>query len=625
MRGWLSAPGVRERLPLHLAAAAVTVLVLGPAVGPGYLLRYDMVFVPRQPLRDDLIASADALPRAVPQDTVVSLANLVVPGWLLQWIVLVAVLWFAAVGAGRLVPAARTLTRLVATVGYAWTPFLAERLLLGQWGLLLAYAALPWLVAALLGLRTGQPGALPRLVVAAAASAITPTGGVLALLTTAALLPGSGRPAPVPPSPETAGPEAAGPEAADRVPAGPTPAGPGLAGRGLVGRVLAGPGQAVVALGAVLALNAPWLAAAAVTTAGGRSDPDGVAAFAARAENWAGPYLALAGTGGIWNAQTTPLSRGSVFVPLVTIGLLGLAAAGFPLLRRRWQAGSATRFAGLAVGVFLLAAAGTLPGGGAVLRWLVAEVPGAGLLRDGQKLLIPYAGFLVVCAALGAERAVARLRRPGDRIALVGLVLLPVVVLPDLAFGAAGRLRPAGYPDDWRTVAAVVRAEPGPVLSLPLSMYRSYPWNSGPVVIDPLPRYLPVEVLTDDTLLVGDLVVAGENRRVDRIRDLVAGGGSIRETWVRWVVVQHGVGGTVPPAALAGLRPVHLGPDLSLYENPAAGGPAGSVGESAPARRPALWPIAMLGTGLAAVVLAGALGRLIYRARRRLFRTPTPW
>jgi hypothetical protein len=626
VRGWLGAAGVRERLPLHLAAAAVTLLVLGPAVGPGYLLRYDMVFVPRQPLRADLIASADALPRAVPQDAVVSLLNLVVPGWLLQWIVLVAVLWFAAVGAGRLVPAARTLTRLVAAVGYAWTPFLAERLLLGQWGLLLAYAALPWLVAALLGLRTGQPGALPRLVVAAAASAITPTGGVLALLTTAALLlPGSGRPAPLPPDPEATGPMPADRVPADRVPAGPTPAGPTPIGPGLVGRVLAGPGRAVVALGAVLALNAPWLAAAAVTTAGGRSDPDGVAAFAARAENWAGPYLALAGTGGIWNAQTTPLSRGSVFVPLVTVGLLALAAAGFPVLRRRWPAGSATRFAALAVGVFLLAAAGALPGAPAVLRWLVAEVPGAGLLRDGQKLLIPYAGFLVVCAALGAERAAARLRRPGGRIALVGLVLLPVVVLPDLAFGAAGRLRPAGYPDDWRAVAAEVRAEPGPVLSLPLSMYRSYPWNSGPVVIDPLPRYLPVEVLTDDTLLVGDLVVAGENRRMDRIRELVADGGSVRQTEVRWVVLQHGVGGTVPSAALAGLRPVYLGPDLSLYKNPAAGGLAGSVGESAPARRPALWPIALLGTGLAAAVLAGALGWLTYRARRRLFRRPTPW
>ena len=43
----------------------------------------------------------------------------------------------------RLVPTGRTLPKVVGAFAYAWTPYLAERLLLGQWGLLLAYAALP--------------------------------------------------------------------------------------------------------------------------------------------------------------------------------------------------------------------------------------------------------------------------------------------------------------------------------------------------------------------------------------------------------------------------------------------------------------------------------------------------
>ena len=570
---------VRQRLALHGAALVVTALVLAPAVRPGYLLRYDMVFVPRQPLRADLIASADTLPRAVPQDLVVSLASLVVPGWLLQWIVLVAISWLAAVGAGRLVPARRTLTRLVAAVGYAWTPFLAERLLLGQWGLLLAYAALPWLVAAALRLREGRPGGLPRLVVAAAVSAIIPTGGVIALLTTVALV--------IPVSWPTLT----------------------VLRRDLAG---AGRGAGAVAVGAVLALNAPWVAAALATSAGGRSDPDGVAAFAARAENWAGPWVALAGTGGIWNAYTTPVSRASALVPAATLALLALGVAGFPVLRRRWPAGLAMRFGGLAAVAFLLGAAGTLPGGGPVLRWLVAEVPGAGLLRDGQKFLIPYAGLLVLCAALGAERLAARLPRPGDRLVLVGLLLLPAAVLPDLAFGAAGRLHPVRYPDDWRVVATTVRDDPGPVLSLPLSMYRAYPWNRDTVVIDPLPRYLPVEVLTDDTLLVDDLVVAGENARMARIRELVAAGAPIAGTGVRWVVVQRGTGGDLPDGVLTGLRPVYEGPALSLYADPAAGEGASEAVTGQPG-----WWLALLGAALAAAVLLAAVGCL--------FRKPTAW
>ena len=38
------------------------------------------------------------------------------------------------------------LARLAAGVCYAWNPFVAERLLIGQWALLLGYAGLPWVI-----------------------------------------------------------------------------------------------------------------------------------------------------------------------------------------------------------------------------------------------------------------------------------------------------------------------------------------------------------------------------------------------------------------------------------------------------------------------------------------------
>ena len=253
-------------------------------------------------------------------------------------------------------------------------------------------------------------------------------------------------------------------------------------------------------VGGVALLNAPWVTAALVTGAGGSSDPAGVAAFAARSENWAGPLVALAGTGGVWSAQATPSSRAAPLVPLATLVLLILAGVGAGLLRRRLPPGTAVRLAVLAGIAFLLAALGVLPGGAAALRWAVVHLPGAGLLRDGQKFLAPYALLLVVCAALGAERLVARIDREVAGVVLVGLLLLPVAVMPDLAFGGAGRLRPVSYPADWQAVAERVAGEPGEILALPLSAYRAYPWNPGRVVLDPLPRYLPGTVLTDDTL-----------------------------------------------------------------------------------------------------------------------------
>ncbi|MEH1058980.1 hypothetical protein V6U89_27705 [Micromonospora sp. CPCC 206171] len=507
---------------------AVTVAVLAPLAAPGLVLSYDMVFVPDQPWRAELVAPGESLPRAVPLDALISLASQVAPGWLLQRVALAAILLTAAIGAGRLVPARHPATRAVAAVGYTWTPYLAERLLIGHWGLLLAYGALPWLVAAAVAVPEQRPKALRRLVLAALPAVVTPTGGVVALVTVAVL----------------------------------------VARRGAAR-------LAALAVGAVLLLNLPWLLVTALTRADARSDPDGVAAFSARAENWSGVLGALAGTGGIWNAQTTPVSRSSPLAPVATVLLLALAVLGFRTLRRRWPAGVATRLAVLAAGGFLAALLGVLPGLATLLGWAVATVPGAGLLRDGQKFLVPYALLLVLAGALGAERLAAMVTTrgavAGGRALLGAALLLPVVVMPDLAFGAAGRLRPVQYPADWDAVARRLDGQPGEVLSLPFGAYRAYPWNGGRTVLDPLPRYVDADVLVDDTLWVGTTEVSGENQRAAEVGRVLGAGGPVTATGVRWVVVQRTARGRpVDPAALTGLREVYAGPELSLYENPAA-------------------------------------------------------
>jgi hypothetical protein len=557
---------VRDRLLPHAVAGAVTAVVLAPLALPGYALRYDMVFVPRQPLSWEAVAPADELPRAVPLDALVSLANVAVPGWLLQRIALVAVVYLSALGAARLVPAGRTATRVVAALAYAWTPYLAERLLLGQWALLLAYAALPWLVAAARDVRAGRPGALPRLILAAAPAAVTPTGGLIAFGTVAVLLPLRSR-------------------------------------------------ATAAALAAVAALNAPWLVAALTSAAGGRSDAEGVAAFAARAENWAGSWAALAGTGGIWNAQTAPASRASPLVPLVTLVLLAVAVVGLRELRRRWP-GGADRLLVLAAGGFLLAAAGAGPGA-PVLEWVVAHVPGGGLLRDGQKFLVPYALVVALGFALGAERLAGRLSRRFDpaagRVLLAGAVLLPVALLPDLAYGGAGALRPVRYPADWDAVAARVAAAPGEVLSWPFEGYQRYTWTRGVVVRDPAPRYLDAPVLMNDALRVGPVTVDGESPRAARAAALLAAGRPAADLGIRWLLERRGTAGEPPPGVLTGLRLAYDGPHLRLWENPSAPAAAPpSGGSRAPASAAHL---------LAAIIVIFAAAALL-RTRRKSWYGP---
>jgi hypothetical protein len=504
---------------LHLTAGALTAVILAPLAWPGYVLSYDMVFAPHQALLWDVVAPSGGLPRAVPEDFVVSLLNVAIPGWLLQRVALVGIVYFAALGAGRLVPAQRLLPRIVAAVGYAWSPFLAERLLLGQWGLLLAYAALPWLVMGLLRIRAGERRGLALAVVAAAVCAVTPSGGVIAVLTTLVLT---------------------------------------VRTR-----------QRWVVLPVAL-LNAPWIATALTTAATGRSDPLGVVAFAARGENWGGPYLALAGGGGTWNAFTTPSSRASVAIPLVTLALLALAGYGLPVLRERWPARAVLWLAGIS---FVLAALGRLPGTATLLEWAVRELPGAGLLRDGQKFVIPYALALNVAAALGAERLAARLNPVRGRLILATLVALPVIAMPDLAFGALGTLRPVSYPDDWDRVAAIVARDPGPVLALPFNEYRSFAWNRHRTILDPATRYLPAPVLTDDDLIVGTMHIAGENPQAAGVRALLDAGQPVTRTGLAWVLVERQAGGSIPAGALIGLKHIYSGESLDLYANPAAVAP----------------------------------------------------
>ena len=240
----------------------------------------------------------------------------------------------------------------------------------GQWALLAGYAALPWALRAAADLRRGARGAAARLTVATAVGAVSPTGGLLTAGLAAAVLawPGAGR-----------------------------------SGRNLAGY-----------LALSLVLNAPWLVPGLLRPGGAGSDPAGVDAFAARAENWSGTVGSLLGLGGIWNAEVVPPSRQTVVAPVLTALLLLLAGAGWPRLRRGWDRPVTSALAATAAGGLVLALVGTGRVGRAVLCPRMEQVSGAGLLRDGQKFLAPLALLVAVGAGLGAEVLFDRLPAPAS-------------------------------------------------------------------------------------------------------------------------------------------------------------------------------------------------------------------
>ena len=157
----------------------LSLVILWPLLRPGFVLSYDMVFVPDLAFRSDFLGLGTGLPRAVPSDAVVSLLDEVVPGQWLEKGLLLAALVLAGSGARRLVPSDNLKAQLAATSLYIWNPYVTERLGIGHWPLLLAYASLPWLYDAGRRARAGET-TMAAFVLWLALAAGSAAGGVLA-------------------------------------------------------------------------------------------------------------------------------------------------------------------------------------------------------------------------------------------------------------------------------------------------------------------------------------------------------------------------------------------------------------------------------------------------------------
>ena len=366
-RGWVKRPAAWPAL----AGLGLGLLALGPGLGRGFLLSYDMVFVPRMPFSAALIGLTGGPPRAVPSDAVVAVLSRAIPADILQKLILLLIFVLACSGAAALLDSgwsaasrrarravrpgaagAPLAARLAAGVFYAWNPYLAERLLIGQWAMLLGYAALPWLIKVL---STGPVRIRPgRLLIAAIPAAV---GGFAAM-------------------------SVAGLGAVVAAPLRGT--GPGERGRRLAG---------VLVVLAVLSL--PWLIPAFGVPA--HTDPRGAEAFVARADTAFGRLGSLVMLSGIWNAQTVPRGYGggaSAIWLLVVIAAVG----GYVALARTRRVSPGLGVAAL-VGL-VIAAAGASGPGQAVLRDLMSAWAGFADLRDGQQYLAPLA--LAEAVGLGA-------------------------------------------------------------------------------------------------------------------------------------------------------------------------------------------------------------------------------
>ncbi|MGD9961212.1 hypothetical protein [Nocardioides sp.] len=522
---------VSPRLPALLPvlwAAVLPLLLLGPALGIGYVLSFDMVWVPDLALRSDFLGLGTALPRAVPSDAVIAVLDEVVPGMVLQKLVLYGALLIAGLGCARLVGDS-TLARLVAVSLAIWNPFVVERLWIGHWPVLLGYATVPWLVLA--GRRIRREGSIPPSVwLLLPLGSLSASAALVSALTLA--VSASGR---------------LGPE---------------------VDHSRARLVHLRLAVGCA-AVNAPWVVAG-LLHADDALSAGGFDVFALSREGSLPAPLAALGLGGIWNSDVVPSSRegGLAWVGLVIVLVLAVVGA-----RSWWQRAGDPRLIWLwGVGYLLALVTWASP---ETASWVGAHVPGGGLLRDGTRSLALCIPLLVCLTASGADLVHRRARAGAPRAAMaLACVLLPVATMTDAAWGIGGNLRASQFPDSYSAARAAVGDPAEDLLVLPFSSYRAPTWNGGRKVLDPLGRYLRPNYVVNDELSISGVVVPGEDPRVPRVHAALAQdtpasrAAALGQLGIRFVARELDAPGVADPAydaAVAG-TPVYAGADLAVVE-----------------------------------------------------------
>ncbi|MGW0801679.1 hypothetical protein [Nonomuraea sp. NPDC002799] len=479
-----------------LLGLALGCLALGPALGWGFTLLQDMVFVPDPAFSAWTFGLEGGAARVVPSDAVVTALARVLPAELVQKLILLAIFVVGCSGAALLTPGDRLGPKLVAGTFYVWNPYVAERLLMGQWALLLGYAGLPWVVRAVwTGRSPASAGSAPSGSWSRTAVAMVPAavGGFAAMTITAiTALPVAG------------------------------------------GRLWAF--ARVVGLLAVLSL--PWLVPTALRPQGIDGDPVGVDAFAARADTPFGAVGSLLSLGGIWNAHAVPPGYDTL---AGTVGRLLLTLAGVLFFLR----GEVPYKKGLAVAAAIglgIACVGVSEPGREAFKGVIEVWGGFAVFRDAQQFIAPLA--LVAAVGLGLlTEAVAR-----DRVWAGALALVPLAVLPTMAWGSLGALGAVSYPESWTAARAVIRQdhEAGDVLVLPFESYRQFAWNGGRPVLDPAQRFFAVpgrRVVSNDVVRVGDMVVESEDARALEVEHVLEGPSpDLAGAGFRYVIVDAGTG-----------------------------------------------------------------------------------
>lgn len=466
---FLISPGV---IFLLLALA-----IMGPLLGPGRILTLDSLLAFNLDTAGYFWGTSGgpgsvfaATYNSAPVGLILQVFSLVVPFSVVEKAWLVLLFWLCGVGAFRL-PYLAGVGRYYAGAFYAVNPFTYIRFVSGQWGILGAYALIPFAVTSFVRLLE-EPNPRHAIKVALILTAI----GFLQIhgLFLVCLLLG------------------------------------GL----FLGRIAMAPRSMrntlpVLLMGAVLfvGVNTFWIVRYAGAGGGviqnmARGELSYFAAFPpldvlSLRGSWLPPiYLDISDLVPVWWV---------LFLPLFALAIYGgIVMRDNP--RNRWIA-LGLSVAGVAS--LILAAGPGVAGVESAFQWLWEHVPWYRAFRDSHKFVAILALIYAWLGALGLQALVEMAPRPTRwtrwlRHAGIGLVFALAIIYALPIFGAWAQIKPASFPEQWQQARSILDAdsEDYNVLVLPWHMYMNFEWlpNRWKNLVNPAPSYFSQPVISGDNL-----------------------------------------------------------------------------------------------------------------------------
>jgi len=460
----------------------VCLLVLAPLLLPGFILTLDMVFVP-DPQFPASISNTYLF------DILLWLFGLILPGDILQKIILIIILTLSGVGMHLLVRQLRPLSLpnrfwivacWTAGIFYMLNPFIYSRFMAGQWLFLLGYALLPFFVRSLI-VQIAQPTLRRGIISGSIAALITCLSihhiGIIAI----AVLTCMGIPI--------------------------------FRHRPVILKKLAITSAYGFAVFAVIS-SIWWIPA--ITNSSNLNEVSSFNqshhdAFATDGGTLIGKIANVVRLQGFWAESQNLFTLPQTIMPGWGILFLGLwIVVGIGAIYA-WRS-SRTAF-GLSVGFILT---GVVLAATPLLQAASKILPILSGYREPHKFAELVAFGFAVLFAFGAARIITKAR--GAAYWSAALVCLPLLLTPTMIGGFAGQLTPRQYPQQWHDINKQLGSNT--TLFLPWHQYASFSF-SGRIIATPAEKFFAAPVIASNDPEFGNISPTIPDERRQKISQLI--------------------------------------------------------------------------------------------------------